>query len=617
MRRRTDPRGMRSHQAVAACALIVSLAACSEATAPVIPTPTTVVPAVDSVAFTALGQIQVVTATVLDQFGVGMVGAASTWTSSSATVVTVTAAGVATAVGNGAATLTVTSGGASAQVVASVAQTAGSVLLSLDSVVLKDPGDTTRLGVTALDSRGSAIASPTVIWTSADGAIATVDSAGLVTAVGTGTAVISAQVDGAFAQTTARVEPEVTVVAAGPTVLSGEVASELSLSVKVEDLLGAGYVGAAVSWSVGAGSGAITSGATTSSGASGHSGAVWMLDTIAGPQQAMASIESRGNVVQVVFSATAVAGAAVSATLAADSILLNGRGETAFLGPTYADRYGNPTSFSGAVWLSRDPAVATSSPTGLITAVDPGATYVVASIGSPSDSVLVTVSLRGAITVTFDDGFREVAPKALPVFQALGLRGNIAVNPAQVGFPAYIAKDSLDVLDAAGWSMVSHTMTHDTMTTLTVGELDYELRASKEWIDAQGYEGSNVFIVPFLTWGARERDAVGSYYEAARGASATAVAPDTTLVPWRPAQPFELTGIEADELPYWTLAGRDALRDILQRTADEGAFVDVFFHHLEDMYDAEFQLVMDVIDEFHDRVLPYHELYPRFARSVF
>ena len=74
MRRRTDPRGMRSHQAVAACALIVSLAACSEATAPVIPTPTTVVPAVDSVAFTALGQIQVVTATVLDQFGVGMVG---------------------------------------------------------------------------------------------------------------------------------------------------------------------------------------------------------------------------------------------------------------------------------------------------------------------------------------------------------------------------------------------------------------------------------------------------------------------------------------------------------------------------------------------------------------
>ncbi|MDH3423814.1 MAG: hypothetical protein OEN00_12540, partial [Gemmatimonadota bacterium] len=139
MRRRTDPRGMRSHQAVAACALIVSLAACSEATAPVIPTPTTVVPAVDSVAFTALGQIQVVTATVLDQFGVGMVGAASTWTSSSATVVTVTAAGVATAVGNGAATLTVTSGGASAQVVASVAQTAGSVLLSLDSVVLKDP----------------------------------------------------------------------------------------------------------------------------------------------------------------------------------------------------------------------------------------------------------------------------------------------------------------------------------------------------------------------------------------------------------------------------------------------------------------------------------------------
>jgi hypothetical protein len=88
-------------------------------------------------------------------------------------------------------------------------------------------------------------------------------------------------------------------------------------------------------------------------------------------------------------------------------------------------------------------------------------------------------------------------------------------------------------------------------------------------------------------------------------------------VPWRPSQPFELTGIEADELPYTTPEGRDALRQLLQRTVDEGAFLDVFFHHVPDGSETDFQLTMGVIDEFRDRVLPYHELYPRFARSVF
>ena len=350
----------------------------------------------------------------------------------------------------------------------------------------------------------------------------------------------------------------------------------------------------------------------------GHGGAVWLLGTAAGPQQATASIESRGNVVQVAFIATALAGPAVDAALVADPILLSGVGETAFLGPTYTDQYGNVTVGAGVVWQSRDPGVASVSPTGLVTAVGgPDSTYVVASLGSPTDSLLVTVTLRGAITVRFDDGFLTAYTNAFPALQALGLRGNVGVNPAQVGFGAYMTQAHLDEVHAAGWSVVSHTMTHDTLTTLTDGELDYELRASREWIDAQGYNGSNVFIVPFLIWSARERDAIGTYYEATRGTSATAISPDTTLVSWRPNNPYDLTGIEADELPYTTPAGRNTLRELLQRTVDEGAFLDVFFHHVPDLNVTEFQLTLAVIDEFRDRVLPYHELYPRFARSVF
>jgi hypothetical protein len=318
-----------------------------------------------------------------------------------------------------------------------------------------------------------------------------------------------------------------------------------------------------------------------------------------------------------VFSAAAAAGPAVAAALAADSIIMHGVGETAFLGPTYVDGYGNATVASGLTLESRDPLVATVQPDGLVTAMGADSTYIVLSVGGvATDSLLATVSLRGAITVTFDDGFIDADTLAFPVIQALGLRANVAPNPAQVGFPSYVPKSRLDVMHAAGWSIVSHTMTQDSLTTTTAGELDWELRAAQEWIDAQGYNGSNVFIVPYHDWGARERVAIGTYYEATRGTSATQVFPDTVLVSWRPSNPYDLTGFEADDLPYTTLDGRNLLRTLLQRTVDEGAFIDLFFHGLDNNL-AEFQATMDVVNEFRDRVLPYHELYPRFARSVF
>ena len=103
---------------------------------------------------------------------------------------------------------------------------------------------------------------------------------------------------------------------------------------------------------------------------------------------------------------------------------------------------------------------------------------------------------------------KEPPPEVAAAFQDVDLPGNVAVNPGQIGAPAYMAKAQLDELHASGWSIVSHGMTHDSLPSLSAGELDYELRASQEWIDAQGYRGSNVFVVPFHVWGARERDAI-------------------------------------------------------------------------------------------------------------
>ncbi len=574
----------------------------------------------DSIAFDALSDTLRLTASVTDARGAGVGEAPVTWTSSDTAVARVSTAGLVTSVGNGTAIITAVSDPAARTAHVTVQQAPASILLQPDSVVLSQPGETAALAATVFDRLGCVITAPPLTWTSSDDAIATVDSSGQVTAAAAGIVLISAQAGPHTAQVSVRVEPELTLVAAGPTAVSGEVATELTISVRVEDLGGAGYQGSTVTWSVGAGSGSIASAAETISDQTGHAGAVWLLGTVAGRQQATASIESWGNVVTVDFVATAQPGAATTANLIADSILLSANGETAFLAPTFQDAFGNPTGGAGLTWESRDPGVATVASDGLVTAVAAGSTYVTASFAAPSDSILVTVIMRGAITLTFDDGFVTAYTNGWPVFQEFGLSGNVGVNPARVGdpgdFPDYMTKANLDELHAAGWSMVSHSMTHDTLTTLTTGELDWQLRASRQWIDDQGYRGSNVFLVPFHIWGARERDAIGLYYEATRGTSANMVSPDS-LVPWRPSNPYDLTGIEADDLPYTTVAGRDRLRALLQRTADEGAFLDVFFHHLPPENVEALRATLAVVDEFRERVLPYHELYPRFARSVY
>ncbi len=55
---------------------------------------------------------------------------------------------------------------------------------------------------------------------------------------------------------------------------------------------------------------------------------------------------------------------------------------------------------------------------------------------------------------------------------------------------------------------------------------------------------------------------------------------------------------------------------MLQRTLDEGRFLDVLFHQIPPANVPALRETLTIIDTFRDRVLPYHELYPKFARVV-
>jgi uncharacterized protein YjdB len=141
--------------------------------------------------FTSFGDTVTLVATVKDAGGTAMTGAAVTWTSSNASVATVSNAGLVTSVADGSATITATSGSATATAAVTIAQVAASLGLSESSVSLTSPGDTAQLVATVKDAIGTTMSGATVTWASSNTNYATV-SAGLVTSVLDGTVTITA-----------------------------------------------------------------------------------------------------------------------------------------------------------------------------------------------------------------------------------------------------------------------------------------------------------------------------------------------------------------------------------------------------------------------------------------
>ena len=194
----------------------------------------TITPATASL--TALGATVQLSAEVRDQNGQAMAGAAVTWATGNASVATVDETGLVTAGANGAATLTATAGQASGSAMVTVAQAAAEVTItpSADTLVV---GDTLRLSAAATDATGHVIADASVGWSSADTLVASVDTTGLVGAVGRGTATVTAMVDGVAGNAEVVVESAVTVsfVEDAVRVVEGE-AAEIAIRYEVREL---------------------------------------------------------------------------------------------------------------------------------------------------------------------------------------------------------------------------------------------------------------------------------------------------------------------------------------------------------------------------------------------
>jgi hypothetical protein len=249
----------------------------------------------------------------------------------------------------------------------------------------------TPLTITVLDAAGRAVPGIVVTWATDDGFIGSTgpstDARGqsraswiLAPRLGAQTAAVSVpDLPPRTLSATATLPPAVQLA-----VLAGDAQSDTIEALLADTLVaivrmstGHGLAGVPLVWDIVAGSGEMWNfeGVTD---ATGRSHARWILGIRPGENRMRVRSVLTGEV--VAFTATALAGAAHSIQLAPDSALLR-VGETAQFTASAHDRHGNAAA-GPVVWITEDPAVATLSSTGLVTAVGVGRTLVGARVGT-------------------------------------------------------------------------------------------------------------------------------------------------------------------------------------------------------------------------------------------
>ena len=312
--------------------------------------------------------------------------AAVTWTSSDETVITVDGEGLVTAVGDGMAEVTAASGDVSAMVSITVMvpsePVATTVAIDPASHTLEAIGQTVQLTAAVLDQDENVMADAVVTWSSDDASVATVDEDGLVTAVGSGLAKITAQAGDAMGTATITVSQlpaSISIEVDAEATTLAWIGQTLQLMAYVRDANDKPIVDPDVTW--------------MSSDES--------VVTVDGD----GLVEAVGNGMAEVTAASGDVSAKVSITVMVPSEpvatvvrvepashTLEAIGQTVQLAAAVLDQDENVMADAVVTWSSDDEFVATVDEDGLVTAVESGMAEITAQAGDAMGTATITVS---------------------------------------------------------------------------------------------------------------------------------------------------------------------------------------------------------------------------------
>jgi uncharacterized protein YjdB len=333
-----------------------------------------------------IGQVAHASASVKDSAGNVLSDRTITWQSANANVAVVSATGDVSAVGSGTTSISATSEGQTAAATFAVSAPApvpvASVSVSPATSNLQ-VGGTASLTATERDASGNVLTGRVVGWTSSNASVASVSSSGVVTAVASGSATITASSEGingtASVNVAAPAPVPVATVSVSPAAPSLTVGGTVQLSATTRDASNNVLTGRVVTWST----------ANANIASVNSSGVVTAV--AAGSTQVTATSEGKSGSATITVSAPApVPVATVSVSPSSSSVQV---GATIQLSATTRDANNNVLSGRVISWSTGDASIATvNANSGLVTGVAAGTVQITATSEGKTGSSTITVA---------------------------------------------------------------------------------------------------------------------------------------------------------------------------------------------------------------------------------
>ncbi|MXW67915.1 MAG: hypothetical protein F4Z72_13060 [Gemmatimonadales bacterium] len=246
-------------------------------------------------------------------------------------------------------------------------------------------GETVQFSASVSDQNGQALAGTSLSWSITETAVAEVSGSGLVTAVGNGTATITATAGEASGTAAITVDQVVSALAVSPAVGTLWVGDTLRLSAKATDANGHAVEEAEFAWE--SGDAAIATVDSTG------------LVTAVGAGEVDVMAASSGVTSRAALSVMAPVPTTVAVT--PDTVALTALGQSAQFGAEVRDQAGRVMTDAVVSWTSGDTTVAVVDSTGSVAAVGNGTATITAGAGEASGhAVALVMQSAGSVIVT-------------------------------------------------------------------------------------------------------------------------------------------------------------------------------------------------------------------------
>jgi uncharacterized protein YjdB len=352
------------------------------ATVTVTAAPVATVAVTPATASLTVGQTTTLAAETRDANGTVLTGRPVTWSTSNASVATVSN-GVVTATGPGTATITATSEGKTGTAAITVAAVPVATVTVAPATLPLVVGQTGTLAATTRDAANNVLTGRDVTWSTSNANVATVSSAGVVTATGPGTATITATSEGKTGTATVNVTAvPVATVSVSPATVSLTTGGTQQITATARDAQG-NALARQVTWQTGN-----ANVATVTQGG---------LITAVGAGTTTVTATSEGRVGTVTVTVTPPAVGSVTVAPPTASLIV---ATTTTLVATVRDVNGAVMSNVPVSWSSDKPGTASVTQGGVVTGLLPGTATITATAGGKSGTATITVSLAPVATVT-------------------------------------------------------------------------------------------------------------------------------------------------------------------------------------------------------------------------